>query len=300
MFPEIKTGIYVPANISCGLPWMVINNFMNKFYPYQPPESEVQYPLTDLPEYNGEVDRFVGKYRLTRYSRNEMTKIGVLMGMLGEEMPIWRNKDGMIMMYDHKRDERRLIQVEPLLFQSIDDDYYMAFREDGDGNVTHVFTDGTSSLEKIEWYEENWFNAVLFFTLITIFIFSHLLYFGYSFKHRREEKKKKNHSLLKCSAFLSGIYLIYYILFVVLFYFFLNSAEQEIGMAYGMPWYFNILQIIPFIGIIVTVFLIWGILKAVKYYKEAKLGIITASIIVIAILINIWFMNYWSILGWRF
>ena len=300
LFPKIKMGVYAISNSSNGVPWSVVNQFMNKFFPYEEAPSDVEYPLTNLPEYDENIDRFTGSYRAVRYARNEMTKIGVLMGMLAEEMPVWRNRDGMIMMYDHKRDERRLIQVEPLLFQSIDDDYYMAFREDEAANVTHVFTDGTSSLEKINWYEEIWFNTVLFFTLITIFIFSHLLYFGYVFVNRREKKKTKNHSLLKCSAFVSGIYLIYYVLFVSLFYFGLEPAEREIGMAYGMPWYFNILQIIPFIGIIVTVFLIWGVLKALKIYNEAKLGIIYSAIIIIASLLNIWFMYYWQLLGWKF
>ncbi len=42
-----------------------------------------------------------------------------------------------------------MIQIEPLLFQSIDDDYFCAFRQDDDGKITHLFTNGTSTFEKV-------------------------------------------------------------------------------------------------------------------------------------------------------
>ena len=33
---------------------------MNKFFPYSKPESKIKYPITNLPEYDKNVDRFVG------------------------------------------------------------------------------------------------------------------------------------------------------------------------------------------------------------------------------------------------
>ncbi len=300
MFPEIKLGIYVAVNTMSGLPGQIMYSFMNQFYPYEQPPSDVTYPLTDLPEYDKDVDKFRGKYRGTRYSRNSFTKIAVLLEMLGTDMPVWRNREGMLLMYDHKGDVRRLIQIEPDVFKSIDDDYYMVFREDENGNVTHAFTNGTASLEKIAWYEGVWFNQILFFVLITIFLLSVIIFFIYKFARRRDETKSVNHHLLKASAYVSGTYLIYFILFALIMLLGVSGPEQQVGMAYGMPWYFYILQAIPFIGFIFTVLLFYKMAMAIKVYSSAKFGFIVSAVVLFCGLIVLWFLNYWNLLGWQF
>ncbi|MBK7500370.1 MAG: hypothetical protein IPI19_15120 [Ignavibacteriales bacterium] len=60
---------------------IVSNEIINMFFPYSKSESKIKYPVTNLPEYDKNVDRFVGDYRFTRYSRNEITKIGLLLGL---------------------------------------------------------------------------------------------------------------------------------------------------------------------------------------------------------------------------
>ncbi|KUG24942.1 hypothetical protein ASZ90_005238 [hydrocarbon metagenome] len=80
----------------------------------------------------------------------------------------------------------------------------------------------------------------------------------------------------------------------------LNPYEQQIGFGYGFPWYVYIVQIIPFIGIIFTVLLIWKMFIAVKILSKAKLGFSVSLIVLIASVGLIWFMHYWNLLGWRF
>lgn len=300
LFPEIKLGIYIAVNTSSGLPAIVTFQFLDKFFPHAQSPSDAEYPLTTLPDYDKNVEPFKGMYRFTRYSHNSFTKIGVLVGMLGDEMPIWTNDEGMIEMYDHNGEVRRLIQVEPLLFQSIDDDYYVAFHAKEDGTISHVFTNTTTSLEKVEWYEELWFNRILFFTLLTIFVLAHIIFLVYFLRHRKDEKKTRNYQLLRCSAFIGGTYLIYYIFLAVIMGFLIPSVELQMGMSYGLPWYFYLLQLIPFVGISATLVLIWTIIKEIKNFKKTALGISLSVITILASLANIWFMYYWSILGWSF
>jgi len=44
-----------------------------------------------------------------------------------------------------------MAQVAPNLFQSLDDDYVCAFRRDSSGRVSHLFTSGTTALERVPW-----------------------------------------------------------------------------------------------------------------------------------------------------
>lgn len=300
LFPEIKLGIFVAVNTLSDLPGEIIYGFMNRFYPFEEPVTPIDYPLTDLPGFDKNVEKFVGSYRGTRYSRNSITKIGVLFNMLGSDMPVWKNDDGMIMMYDLGGNSRRLIQIEPLLFKSIDDNYHMSFRANADGTISHVFTSGTSSLERIEWYETIEFNRSLFLIIVLIMLMSIAVFYVYKLFRRKGAKKSITYYLLKASTSVSGTYLIYLGLFGLVMGFMLDPYEQQIGFGYGFPWYVYIVQIIPFIGIIFTVLLIWKMYIAVKILSKVKLGYSLSLIVLIASAGLMWFMHYWNLLGWNF
>lgn len=300
LFPEIKLGIFVAVNTLNNLPGEIIYGFMNRFYPFEDSESEVDYPLTDLPEFDKDVEKFVGSYRGTRYSRNSITKIGVLFNMLGTDMPVWKNEEGMIMMYDLGGNSRRLIQIEPLLFKSIDDNYHMKFRANADDEITHVFTSGTSSLEKIKWYETIEFNRSLFLIIVLIMLISITVFYIYKLSRRKGAKKSIDYHFLKASANVSGTYLIYFGLFGLVMGFMLDPYEQQIGFGYGLPWYFYLVQIVPFIAIIFTVLLLYKLFLAVKIILKAKLGFIVSVIVFFSSIAMLWFFNYWNLLGWKF
>lgn len=300
LFPELKLGIFTAANTSSYLPGEICNSFMNKFFPPKDTLSKTEYPLTDIPGHDKNVDKFTGKYRDTRYSRNSILKIALLPNFIGYEMPIWKNSEGMLVMFDHKGEERRLIQIEPLLFQSIDDDYYMAFREDGNGKITNVFTSGTNALERINWYETIGFNRSLLLICVLIMLLSITIFYVYKLFRRKGTKKSVNQFLLKASVNVSGTFLIYFGLWGLIMGLMLDPIEQQTGFGYGFPWYVYIVQIIPFIGIIFTVLLIWKMFIAVKILSKAKLGFSVSLIVLIASIGLIWFIHYWNLLGWRF
>jgi len=60
-----------------------------------------------------------------------------------------RSADGFIMMRKLNGVPRRMAQVAPNLFQSLDDDYVCAFRRGSSGQVSHLFTSGTTALERV-------------------------------------------------------------------------------------------------------------------------------------------------------
>jgi CubicO group peptidase (beta-lactamase class C family) len=298
LFPEIKLGLYIAVNTSgSGMLNEIAGPFMDRFFPYSELEPAVNYPLNDLPSFDKDVDRFTGKYRFTRYSRNSITKIGVLLGFIGDEMPVWAKNEGMLMMYDHNGDERRMIQIEPLLFQSIDDDYYMAFREDESGAITHVFTSGTTALEKTPCYHTITFQRHLFFSLTSIFLIVMIAGLIIMIVQR---KKDKDLTLLRLSVTVSAVFLAYLLIFGLAMFLVMSPVEMSIGFAYGFTWYFYLIQLIPFAAILFLILFLYRLTVKIIASSIGKLGITFSLLFTLVCALNIWFMIYWKVLGFYF
>jgi hypothetical protein len=301
LFPELKLAMFVAMNgYNSNFNAIVTDAVMNKFFPYQATESKTKYPLTTLPEYDKNVDKFVGDYRFTRYSHNEIAKIGLLMGMIGGEIPIWKNDEGMLMMYDLNNKARRLIQVEPLLFQSIDDDYYIKFREDENGNITHLFTDGITSLEKTPLVYTINFQRIIFAVITIVFVLISLggLVRSVIKKLKKSENKKSN--MFKLTEKISNTYLIYLLLFGLAMNVFLNPLEQMVGFPYGMPWYFYLFQLLPIIFIALTILFVVKFFVEIRNKPKLKFSFVFNTLFMVVCFTTIWFMNTWNLIGFKF
>ena len=301
IFPELQIAIFIAMNgYNSNFNVVVTDAIMNKFLPYKTPESEAKFLLTDLPEYDKNTDKFVGHYRFTRYSRNEIAKIGILMGMIGGEIPIWKNDKGMLMMYDLNNKARRLIQVEPLLFRSIDDDYYIKFRKDENGNITHLFTDGITSLEKTPLFYTINFQRIVFAIVTIVFVLISLGGLVRSIIRKLKKSENKKSNMIRLAEKISNIYLIYLLLFGLAMNLFLNPLEQMVGFPYGMPWYFYLFQLMPFVFLALTVLFVVKFFSEIRNSPKLKFSIVFNVLFMIVCFTTIWFLNTWNLVGFKF
>ena len=301
LFPELHLGVFIAINgYNSNLNEIVSNEIMNKFFPYSKPESKIKYPITNLPEYDKNVDRFVGDYRFTRYSRNEITKIGLLLGLVGNELPIRKNDKDMLLMNDFSGRERRLIQIEPLFFQSIDDDYYIKFREDASGNITHLFTDGITALEKTSLLYTIKTQRIIFLAVTLIFTLAALSGLYLSIKSKLKKSAITKSKLFILTEKISNIYLIYLLVFGLIMNVITNPLEQLIGFPYGMPWYFYLLQVLPFIFIVLTLWFTFKFIVEIKRGSITKIAIPLYAVFLFVCITSVWFMNTWNLIGFKF
>lgn len=302
LFPESDIGIYMACNtMNSRLNNDVTHQLAERLFPAVEKDT-TKYPLENLPEYDANVDRFVGTYRFTRYSHGSITKAGVLTGAIAPEMPIWRNEQGMILMNDLFGKPRRMIQIEPLLFQSIDDDYYCAFREDENGEITYLFTNGTNAFEKVEWYHTVPFQQK-FFIACFIILFAATTGIGGRFLIRKIKKQKPDASTLekrvRTFAWITSFTLLFYLLAFGIMVLFIPQKEIMIGFGNGFPGIISIIQVIPFLGIVSMLFYLFYLMKS---WFQSDIGIsakIVYSIVLLAGIGYLWFLNYWNMVGWR-
>lgn len=91
--------------------------------------------------------------------------------MLLEAFHILSNGDGTLTLRfpgDHLP-PRRGVEVEPLLFRSMDREGYATFREGPHGKIAHLFLDQLG-LEKLPWYETAVFQIGLIGFFVLVFL----------------------------------------------------------------------------------------------------------------------------------
>jgi CubicO group peptidase (beta-lactamase class C family) len=144
IFPHDGAGYFIAANALSG-PFLgevaaaVERQILDKVSPA---------PVPPPARWDANVAAFTGVYRDVRYSHDTLVKVGVLMGYLGSEITIGAASGGItVPRFDGST--RRMVQVAPNLFQSLDGSYFCAFRRDSSGRVTHLFTSGTTAMERV-------------------------------------------------------------------------------------------------------------------------------------------------------
>jgi CubicO group peptidase (beta-lactamase class C family) len=147
LFPSDGAGYFIAGNALSGAFLAEVSSHIEEDF-----VAEATPPSPAKPSnWDTNVAAFEGTYRDIRYSHDRLIKVGVLLGFLGGELKIGVTPQGLITMPKLDGTPRRLAQIEPNLFQSLDDDYFCSFRRDASGRVTHLFTSGVSALERVPW-----------------------------------------------------------------------------------------------------------------------------------------------------
>jgi CubicO group peptidase (beta-lactamase class C family) len=304
--PESRIGIFMACNIMDGVLLDKASRTILDLIIPEPPKDSTNYPLNPLPQYDGNIAEFAGTYRFSRYVHNDITKMGVLIGMAGPEMSIGKNDEGMILMATYSGKPRRMVQIQPCVFKSIDDRYTCAFRRDASGTITHLFTDGTTAFEKIAWYETTMFQRSLFGICLIFFVVVSI-----ALPIIRKIRKTQKPSRLSVdpvrwfSQKTTSTFLLYFLGLGIVMGLIIPHEELAIGFAHGLHWTAYCVQTIALLGIMFLAGLLGSLFwqsiakpdaNTGERVRSAALGLTTAVIG----MAFVWFLWYWNMVGYRF
>lgn len=305
LLPGKKIGLFMATNIMDN---SVIDNvsyaFIKRFFNNTPPLT-VKYPLETLPVYDTtNVVKYTGYYRNIRYSHGEFTKMGVLWGYAGE-VHIWKNDSGMLMMNNYFGTPRRLIQVQPGVFQSIDDDYYIAFKSDYKGNPEFLFTNGTTAFEKISEFYTRKVQLILLGSLLGFFAL--VLLFRLFYKAIPKKLRRKKPLSLPCrkvrnaSIWTSGLFLLHWLgLGLVLFVLHPAYELTGTGLACGVGTDMYVAQSVLLLAVITLLLTVKRYFNILGKNEGSFISKLFYTVFILAGILYLWLMNYWNILGFRF
>jgi CubicO group peptidase (beta-lactamase class C family) len=306
LFPESRLGFFMACNIMDGALIDEVSRKLVETLIPEPPQDSTKYPLTALPPHDGNIAEFAGTYRFSRYVHGSVEKMGVLIGMAGPELTIGRNEEGMILMDTYYGKPRRMIQIQPCLFQSIDDKYMCAFRRDASGKITHLFTNGTTAFEKISWYETTAFHRSLLGVSLLFFAFvSIVLPIIRRIRKTRKPSGLDVDPVRWFSQKTAAAFLFYFLGLVIVLGFVVPQGELMIGFVHGMHWATYVVQTIALLGILLLAGLLgslfWGVVSGLGEKTKTPgqsgwLGFVTA----VGGVAFVWFLWYWNLIGYQF
>jgi CubicO group peptidase (beta-lactamase class C family) len=304
--PELGIGFFLACNIMDGaLNDEVTLRLQDLLVPAHPVDT-TKYPLTVIPRHDANIADFAGVYRFSRYAHSSIEKLGVLIGMGGPELTISQNEDGMILMPRFSGPPRRMVQIEPCLFQSIDDGYICAFRRDASGEVTHLFTNSTAAFEKVPWYETISFQRGLFVGCMSIFGVVAILrpIIGRMRKRRRSSGLAVN-PVEWFARTTSSTFLAYFLGLAIVVGLIIPQEELMVGFPHGMHWTMYVVQSIALVGILFLAalfgLLFWRFVVRQDTKESAPAGgWLIGLVAAVGGVAFVWFLEYWNLVGYHF
>jgi hypothetical protein len=265
--------------------------FFDHYYP-APAVAPLQ-PPTDFAE---RADRFVGLYRLASSNSTTPEKVIGLFGSYEISDP----GDGTLLVPVEGL-KFRFVEVEPLYFRQIDGPFAMVFREDDKGRITHMFTDimPEYALVKLDWYETAGFNLTLALGCILIFLSMIPVAVIRFIRSRRQKGDQKPDP--------RGARVAYWIILGICLLNLLFLAGVASKFPPVQPSELHSLslttEIVMGLGVLAAVLSVGALVYTVLAWANSYWGVAFRAyytLVTIAAVAFVWFLNYWNWLGWRY
>jgi CubicO group peptidase (beta-lactamase class C family) len=300
LLPEQNLGVFVVYNSQGGNGLTRQHlGFQRAFFDHYYPAPAVQRvkPPADFAE---RVGRFVGTYKITGStpgtSYTTLEKVGVLLGM--STVKIGDPGDGTLL-FTNPWGEWRFVEVKPLYFRQVDAPFHILFREDGQEHIIRMFTDYTPmfALEKLKWYEAPAFNMALALGCLLIFL-SMIPVASIRFVRNRRrpsaDRKPASRGARVAYGIIVGISVLN-LLFVI--------GTALWGNPVPLFGVSTIYKIVLGLGVLSAALMVGALIYGALAWKRGYWGIATRvhyTLVTVAAVAFVWFLNYWNLLGWRF
>jgi CubicO group peptidase (beta-lactamase class C family) len=297
LLPDQNLGVFVTYNSTGGEALTTQHfGFQRAFFDHYFPASAVE-PLHPPADFAERADQFAGSYRFTRSSSTTLEKISGLFGAV----EIANSGDGALLL-DTPWAKLRLVEVEQLYFRQVDGPFDLVFREDDRGQITHVFTSliPQFALEKLKWYETPGFNMALLQSCLLIFVSVIPVALIRAIRNRRRSNDRKSVSRGARVAgwIILGISVLN-LLFVLGTMQWINTF-QTYGVTLGVPIFY---KIVLGLGVLSGLLTAGALVYTALAWKNGYWGFAFRAyytLMTVAAVAFIWFLNYWNLLGWRY
>ena len=290
--PDQNLGVFVAYNSLGGAELTNQHlGFERAFFDhyYSAPAVEPVQPPADFAERAG---RFAGTYIFTKRSYTTSEKF---MGLLGEgTVQLSDFGDGTLLL-STPWGNWRFVEIEPLYFRQVDAPYGIVFREDHRGRITHMFLDYTPmwAWEKLKWYETSGFNMALLLSSVLIFLSVIPVLAISAIRSRRRSGEQEPAPRIARWILLAICVLNLLFLAGMMLW---NNWKPMAGVSV-------MLQIVLGLGVLAAALTVGALVYAVVMWKNGDWGPVSRvyyTLVTVAAVAFVWFLNYWNLLGWRF
>ncbi|HZD59357.1 MAG TPA: serine hydrolase domain-containing protein [Anaerolineae bacterium] len=298
LLPDQNLGVFVVYNSAGGdEPTLQHSGFQRAFFDhyYSAPAVAPIRPPADFVERAG---RFVGSYRVCSSPSTTFIKVAELFGAYKVE--ISDPGDGTLLSTIEGR-EFRFAEVEPLYFRQVDGPFSVVFREDDRGHIMRMSTGVMPQYTavKLGWYETTGFNVALALGCVLVFLSVIPVALIRFVRNRRlgSDRKPSPRGPRVAQWIIVGISVLN-LLFVVGV-----VGVMQWGMTSELHAVSLTTKIVLGLGVLGAVLTVGALVYTVLAWKNSYWGIaarVHYTLVTVAAVAFVWFLNYWNLLGWRF
>jgi CubicO group peptidase (beta-lactamase class C family) len=289
LLPDQNIGVFVAYNsLGAGELNRQHFGFQRAFFDHYYPASAIE-PIQPASDFAARADRFTGAYKWTMSSYTTLEKFSAL---TGPTIYVTNPGDGTLLL-ESPFGDWRIVEEEPLYFRFADSSYHVAFREDDQGRIVYLFTDLTPmmSFEKVPWYETLAFNLPLLMVSLLLFLSMLIVTFIRFLRSRRLVADQKPWRV--ASALILWISVLN-LLFIV------GNVMWGGQIVFGVPFAYKVTL---GLGVLSALLTVAALVYAVLAWKDRYWGVAFRAyytLVTVAAVAFVWFLNQWNLLGWRF
>jgi CubicO group peptidase (beta-lactamase class C family) len=296
LLPEQNLGVYVVYNSEGGRELTTQHiGFQRAFFDHYYPAPEVK-PIQPPADFAERAGRFEGLYRFASSPATTFQKAGGLVG--ANTVEISDPDDGTLLLSIGGY-EQRFVEEEPLYFRQVDGQFGMIFREDEGGRITQMYTDlmPQYTTVKLNWYETPGFNLPLLLVCVLVFVSMIPVAVIRFIRNRRlgGDRIPASRGARVAYSIIVGVCVLN-LLFVVGLVPGFNPPTELHGAQL-------IVKIVLGVGVLSAVLTVGALIYSVLAWKKSYWGIaarVHYTLVTVAAVAFVWFLNYWNLLGWSF
>jgi hypothetical protein len=289
LLPDQNIGVFVVYNSMGG---SKLNSqhlgFQRAFFDHYYPAPAVE-PIQPPAGFAQRADRFAGSYRWTRHAYTTFEKF---LALSSPTIDIKNPGDGTLLVMTPWLHPLNVVEESPLYFRQVDGSFHIAFREDDQGRIAYLFTDFTPQFdfEKVQWYESVGFNMPLLLVSLLMFLSVLPVALIRAIRNRRQSAPRWERV---ANTLVVGISVLN-LLFVAGNVMWGDQLVFGLSLAYKVTLGLGVLSALLTVGALVYCLLAWKD----GYWSVTFRAYYT--LVTIAAVAFVWFLNYWNLLGWRY
>jgi len=288
LLPEQKVGLFVSFNSVGGATARkeLKQAFLNRYYPV-PDSPELQSPA----DFQQRFKRFTGSYKMTRSSYTTYEKV---LSLMGGYPHVSATNDSLLF------GGKQYVEVEPSLLREVGGQKTLVFREDSQGRITHMFDVFPAwAYVKLSWYETPVFHYTVLGISMALFLSALVAWPVSALRDRLKAKKKADIPRSRQARWVAGVMSALYVLFLAGIWVIVLSGGESTIM-YGDPPLLPFVLVLPLVAAILTIAALDFTVLAWKNRFWGVAGRVHYTLVTVAALAFIWWLNYWNLLGFRF
>jgi hypothetical protein len=296
LLPDQHLGIYLVFNTQdIGDLTTQHVGFQRAFFDHYFP-APTAAPLPPPADFAERAGRFVGAYRLASAPASTPDKVAGAFG--GYMAKVSAPGDGTLRLATQGV-ELPFVEVEPLYFRQVNGPFAIAFREDDRGRITHLFTDlqPQYGAVKLDWYELPGFNLPLFLVCVLAFL-SMLIVAVIRWIRGGRPGGDRSHAasgVRVAGWVIVGVCLLN-LLFLAGFAVWFRPPTELHGVTMSI-------QIVLGLGVLAAALTVGALVYTVLAWKDGYWGVVFRTyytLVTVAAVAFVWFLNHWNLLGWRY